>query len=163
MCLLGRPASDTMSCRAAVVADTIELGVTITDAAIDRAATVVFCNLLDGGCQREVCAGNTSGLARPGWWTAWRCARCIPRRLMIGRAMVAVVAREPALSWGAVNTIAMEVLAFFDRHASDGPSKAFNGRLETLCRTALRFRNLPHYPLRLLLHCGNLIHRIGAL
>jgi transposase len=45
--------SEPTSCAAAVVADTIvrtvELGVTITDAAIDGDATVVFCNLLDDG------------------------------------------------------------------------------------------------------------------
>ena len=42
-----------MSSPAAVVADTIvrtvELGVTITDAAVDGAVTVVFCDLLDDG------------------------------------------------------------------------------------------------------------------
>jgi hypothetical protein len=44
---------------AAVVADTIvrtvELGVTITDAAVDGDVTVVFCNLLDDG--RRHCPG----------------------------------------------------------------------------------------------------------
>jgi len=42
-----------MSLPAAVVADTIvrtvELGVTITDAAVDGDTTVVFCSLLDDG------------------------------------------------------------------------------------------------------------------
>lgn len=56
--------SEPTSCSAAVVADTIvrtvELGVTITDAAVDGEATVVFCNLLDDGqrhcpgCRRDV-------------------------------------------------------------------------------------------------------------
>jgi hypothetical protein len=45
---------------AAVVADTIvrtvELGVTITDAAVDGDVTVVFCNLLDDGVGRR-CPG----------------------------------------------------------------------------------------------------------
>ena len=51
--------SDPTSSAAAVVADTIvrtvELGVTITDAAVDGDATVVFCNLLDDG--RRHCPG----------------------------------------------------------------------------------------------------------
>jgi transposase len=50
---------DSTSLPAAVVADTIvrtvELGVTITDAAVDAEATVVFCNLLDDG--RRQCPG----------------------------------------------------------------------------------------------------------
>src|ERR1700748_490267 len=48
-----------MTSPAAVVADTIvrtvELGVTITDAAVDGDVTVVFCNLLDDG--RRHCPG----------------------------------------------------------------------------------------------------------
>src|ERR1700756_4551367 len=52
-CLPGSPVSNVTSFPAAVVADTIvrtvELGVTITDAAVDRDVTVVFCNLLDDG------------------------------------------------------------------------------------------------------------------
>lgn len=51
--------SDLTSLPAAVVADTIvrtvELGVTITDAAVDGDATVVFCDLLDDG--RRHCPG----------------------------------------------------------------------------------------------------------
>ena len=51
--------SDPTSLPAAVVADTIvrtvELGVTITDAAVDGDATVVFCDLLDDG--RRHCPG----------------------------------------------------------------------------------------------------------
>ena len=50
---------DSTSLPAAVVADTIvrtvELGVTITDAAVDGDVTVVFCTLLDDG-QRD-CPG----------------------------------------------------------------------------------------------------------
>lgn len=53
----------TSSC-AAVVADTIirtvELGVTITDAAVDGDVTVVFCDLLTDG------VGVCPGCARPG-------------------------------------------------------------------------------------------------
>ena len=45
--------SEPTSLPAAVVADTIvrtvELGVTITDAAVDGDTTVVFCSLLDDG------------------------------------------------------------------------------------------------------------------
>jgi transposase len=51
--------SEPTSLPAAVVADTIvrtvELGVTITDAAVDGDVTVVFCNLLDDG--RRHCPG----------------------------------------------------------------------------------------------------------
>ena len=52
----GSPVSEPTSCAGVVVADTIvrtvELGVTITDAAVDGEVTVVFCNLLDDG-QRD--------------------------------------------------------------------------------------------------------------
>src|SRR6478736_3239038 len=55
----GSPVSEPTSCAGVVVADTIvrtvELGVTITDAAVDGEVTVVFCNLLDDG-QRD-CPG----------------------------------------------------------------------------------------------------------
>lgn len=51
--------SEPTSLPAAVVADTIvrtvELGVTITDAALDGDVTVVFCTLLDDG--RRQCPG----------------------------------------------------------------------------------------------------------
>jgi transposase len=149
---------DLTSSPAAVVADTIvrtvELGLTITDAAVDGETTVVFCDLLDDGrhycpgcgsegvyrdtvvrkvtdvpvvghplrlrvrvpryrcvavnCEREVFAHNTSRLARPGWSTTRRCARYILRRLMIDRMTIAAVARELGLSWGTVNTIAID-------------------------------------------------------
>jgi transposase len=56
-----------------------------------------------------------------------------------------------------------DVLAYFDHHASNGPTEAINGRLEALRRNALGFRNLTHYRIRSLLHCGNLAHRINAL
>jgi transposase len=56
-----------------------------------------------------------------------------------------------------------DVLAYFDHHASNGPTEAINGRLEALRRSALGFRNLTHYRLRSLLHCGNLAQRIDAL
>jgi transposase len=56
-----------------------------------------------------------------------------------------------------------DVLAYFDHHASNGPTEAINGRLEALRRNALGFRNLTHYRLRSLLHCGNLIRQIDAL
>ena len=35
-----------------------------------------------------------------------------------------------------------DILAFFDHHASNGPTEAINGRLEALRRNALGFRNL---------------------
>ena len=50
-----------------------------------------------------------------------------------------------------------------ERHASNGPTEAINGRLEALRRNALGFRNLTHYRLRLLLHSGALHHAINAL
>jgi transposase len=56
-----------------------------------------------------------------------------------------------------------DVLAYFDHHASNGPTEAINGRLEALRRNALGFRNLTHYRLRSMLHCGNLAQRINAL
>lgn len=56
-----------------------------------------------------------------------------------------------------------DVLAYFDYRASNGPTEAINGRLEALRRNALGFRNLTHYRIRSLLHCGNLAQRIDAL
>jgi transposase len=38
-----------------------------------------------------------------------------------------------------------DILAFFDHHASNGPTEAINGRLEALHRNALGCRNLTHY------------------
>ena len=49
-----------------------------------------------------------------------------------------------------------DILAFFDHHASNGPTEAINGRLEALRRNALGFRNLTHYRIRSLLHSGAL-------
>jgi transposase len=37
-----------------------------------------------------------------------------------------------------------DILAFFDHHASNGPTEAINGRLDALRRNALGFRNLTH-------------------
>jgi len=56
-----------------------------------------------------------------------------------------------------------DVLAYFDHRASNGPTEAINGRLEALRRNALGFRNLTHYRIRSLLHCGNLTQLINAL
>src|SRR6201993_885952 len=56
-----------------------------------------------------------------------------------------------------------DILAYFDKHASNGPIEAINGRLEALRRNALGFRNLTHYRIRSLLHCGNLTRQIDAL
>ena len=44
-----------------------------------------------------------------------------------------------------------------------GSTEAINGRLEALRRHALGFRNLLHYRIRSLLHCGNLTHALDAL
>jgi hypothetical protein len=55
------------------------------------------------------------------------------------------------------------ILAFFDHHASNGPTEAINGRLEALRRNALGFRNLTHYRWRSLLHSGALHSLLNAL
>ena len=49
-----------------------------------------------------------------------------------------------------------DVLAYFTRRASNGPTEAINGRLEALRRNALGFRNPTNYWIRSLLHCGRL-------
>ena len=56
-----------------------------------------------------------------------------------------------------------DILAFFDHHASNGPTEAINGRLEALRRNALGFRNLTHYRWRSLLHSGALHPLVNAL
>ncbi len=56
-----------------------------------------------------------------------------------------------------------DVLAYFDHHASNGPTEAINGRLEALRRNALGFRNLTHYRIRSLLHSGALHSLVNAL
>ncbi|MBY0443026.1 MAG: ISL3 family transposase [Mycobacteriaceae bacterium] len=56
-----------------------------------------------------------------------------------------------------------DILAFFDHHASNGPTEAINGRLEALRRNSLGFRNLTHYRIRSLLHSGCLHALINAL
>jgi transposase len=56
-----------------------------------------------------------------------------------------------------------DILAFFDHHASNGPTEAINGRLEALRRNALGFRNLTHYRIRSLLHSGALHPLVNAL
>ena len=56
-----------------------------------------------------------------------------------------------------------DILAFFDHHASNGPTEAINGRLEALRRNALGFRNLTHYRWRSLLHSGALHVLVNAL
>jgi transposase len=56
-----------------------------------------------------------------------------------------------------------DILAFFDHHASKGPTEAINGRLEALRRNALGFRNLTHYRIRSLLRSGALHALVNAL
>ena len=56
-----------------------------------------------------------------------------------------------------------DILAFFDHHASNGPTEAINGRLEALRRNALGFRNLTNYCWRSLLHSGALHQLVNAL
>ena len=56
-----------------------------------------------------------------------------------------------------------DILAFFDHHASNGPTEAINGRLEALRRNAIGFRNLTHYRWRSLLHSGALHSLLNAL
>lgn len=59
------------------------------------------------GCAREIFAHDTSKLARPGASTTRRCAEYVLRRLAIGKATVAAVARELGRSWDTVNTVAV--------------------------------------------------------
>ncbi|QXU56646.1 transposase (plasmid) [Rhodococcus sp. LW-XY12] len=47
-----------------------------------------------------------------------------------------------------------DVLAYFDSPTLSGPIEAISGRLEGLRRYALGLRNLTHYRIRSLLHCG---------
>ena len=56
-----------------------------------------------------------------------------------------------------------DVLAYFDHHTSNGPTKPSTARLEALRRNALGFSDLTHYRIRSLLHCGNLARQIDAL
>lgn len=56
-----------------------------------------------------------------------------------------------------------DILAFFDHHASNGPTEAINGRLEALRRNALGFRNLTHCRIRSLLRSGALHTLVNAL
>ena len=50
-----------------------------------------------------------------------------------------------------------DVLAFFDwEHSANGPTEAFNGRVETLRGIAPGFRNLDNYRLRMLVIGGGL-------
>lgn len=57
----------------------------------------------------------------------------------------------------------VDILAYFDIGASNGPVEAINGRLEHLRGIALGFRNLGNYILRSLIHSGGLQDRINAL
>ena len=57
----------------------------------------------------------------------------------------------------------VDILAFFDHHASNGPTEAINGRPEALRRNALGFRNLTQYRWRSLLHSGALHQLVKAL
>lgn len=56
-----------------------------------------------------------------------------------------------------------DILAFFNHHASNGPTEAINGLLEALRRNALGFRNLTNYRRRSLLHRGALHALVNAL
>ena len=56
-----------------------------------------------------------------------------------------------------------DVLAYFDRpRTSNGPTEAFNGRLEHLRGIALGFRNLTSYTIRSLIHTGRLKDHLTA-
>jgi len=54
-----------------------------------------------------------------------------------------------------------DILAFFDHHASNGPTEAINGRVEALRRNAPGFRNLTHYRWRSLPH-GGALHSLST-
>lgn len=49
-----------------------------------------------------------------------------------------------------------DILAYFTYQQSNGPIEAINGRLESLRRIALGFRNIINYRLRCLIHSGTL-------
>ena len=53
-----------------------------------------------------------------------------------------------------------DVLAYFDRPSSNGPTEAINGRLEHLRGSALGFRNLTNYIARSLLETGGFRPRL---
>ena len=55
------------------------------------------------------------------------------------------------------------MLAYFDHHASNGPTEAINGRLEALRRNALGFTNLTNYRWRSPLHSSALHQLVNAL
>jgi hypothetical protein len=64
---------------------------------------------------------DTSRLARAGASTTTRCARFVLRRLVVGRATVAAVARELGRSWDTINTIAVQ--ATTELLATLGPAR----------------------------------------
>lgn len=49
-----------------------------------------------------------------------------------------------------------DILAYFTYHQPGGPIEAINGRLESLRRIALGFRNIQGYRFRCLIHAGTL-------
>jgi hypothetical protein len=56
-----------------------------------------------------------------------------------------------------------DVLAYFDHQLQTARPKRSTVAWKPWRRNALGFRNLTHYRLRSLLHCGNLIQQINAL
>lgn len=79
------------------------------------------------------------------------------------RRGVPVVLEELAQLGRTLNRRRADILAYFDHHTSNGPTEAINGRLESLRRNALGFRNLVHYRWRSLLHSGALHSLVNAL
>ena len=164
---MSQPTFSAVSVIADTIVRTVELGVTITGAAVDGETTVVWCDLRATGpgrcpgcgtvgiyrdgverrltdlpvaghpmqlrvrvpryrcprtaCERVIFTHDTSRLARAGASTTTRCARFVLRRLVVGRATVAAVARELGRSWDTINTIAVQ--ATTELLATLGPAR----------------------------------------
>ena len=92
---------------------TIELGVAITDAAINEKSTTIFCAPVardrrcpdcgrDGRCRAA--PQDLGTLAAPRSSTTRRCARYVLRRLLIDRTTISAIAVELGVSWNTVMT-----------------------------------------------------------
>jgi transposase len=147
---------------------TIELGVTINDAAVDEKQTTIFCSPVarDPRCPdcgregryRDTVIRPLTDLRLPaiGKRAMTTLIESIRRGAPAGLEEIAQLGRT---LWRRRT----DILAFFDHHASNGPTEAINGRLEALHRNALGFRNFTHYRWHSLLHSGALHSLLNAL
>lgn len=175
-----------------VIADTIcrtvELGVTITGAAVDAEdRTHIFCEVLDPDRTELLTDKQKSRLFEAMTSRDEHVAVEVTHQiyLQIIAAYEHPKRREgKKLMWKALKRIQngvpsglaelaqlgrtlwtrrAEILAYFDVGVSNGPVEAINGRLEHLRGIAQGFRNLDHDILRSVLHSGQLANRINAL